>query len=74
MQAELVRTLTNGAKAFISALAAMSVAVIITCVAFGIASLPVPNILVWMAFIGLLAFSCTFIAAYITYSLSKPKA
>ena len=74
MQAESVRKLANGAKAFISALAAMSVAVIITCVAFGIASLPVPNILVWMAFIGLLTFSCAFIAAYITFSLSKPKA
>ncbi|MDK7749362.1 hypothetical protein QP572_03200 [Brevibacterium sp. UMB10442] len=74
MQAESVHKLANGAKAFISALAAMSVAVIITCVAFGIAGLSVPKLLTWMALIGLLAFSCTFIAALITFALSKPKA
>lgn len=74
MQTESVRKLANGARAFTSAFAAMSIAVIVTCVAFGVATLPVPSILVWMAFIGLLAFSCTYIATYITFSLSKPKA
>lgn len=71
MPVESVSKLINGAKALISALIAMSITLIVAFAGFGLANLPMPNILVWMGSLGLLAFACTFIASLIAYSARK---